>query len=322
MAKVKWGVLGCAAFARGRTIPAMLETPSVELVGVASRSAEKAEAFRAEFNLPKAYGSYEEMLDDPEIQAVYNPLPNGLHGEWMIKAAEKGKHTLCEKPFTSDAEEARRVAEAASRTGVKIMEAFMWRFHPQHQRARQAIDDGVIGPVRLVRGAFTFVIARQPNVRLDRSLAGGSVMDVGCYPISGARFYFADEPTTVCARGTIDPEYQVDMSMAGVLEFPQGLALIDCGFHLPFRSDLEIAGDKGTIYIPKAWLPDEEATLILNGQTVKLPPANQYVNEFEHFSQCILQNTPPRYGPDDAIRQMRVVDAVLRSLRSGQPEMV
>src|SRR5213592_2558633 len=154
MGKVKWGVLGCASFARRRTIPAMLEAPSVELIGVASRSSEKAESFRSQFSLPRAYQSYEELLDDPEIQAIYNPLPNGLHGEWMIRAAEKGKHTLCEKPFTSDAAEAQRVADVAGRTGVKIMEAFMWRFHPQHERARQLIDNGAIGPVKLVRGAF------------------------------------------------------------------------------------------------------------------------------------------------------------------------
>src|SRR5438876_3616528 len=137
MTKVKWGVLGCANFARNRTIPAMLQTPSVELVGVASRSMDKAESFRTEFGLARAYGSYEELLDDPGIQAIYNPLPNGLHAEWMIKTAERGKHTLCEKPFSSNAQEAQQVADAAARTGVKMMEAFMWRFHPQHERAKQ-----------------------------------------------------------------------------------------------------------------------------------------------------------------------------------------
>lgn len=322
MEKVKWGVLGCANFARTRTIPAMLKAPSVELVGVASRTAEKAEAFRAEFNLARAYATYEEMLDDPAIQAIYNPLPNGLHAAWVIQAAEKGKHTLCEKPFASNAAEAQQAADVAARTGVQIMEAFMWRFHPQHERARQAIDAGEIGAVRLVRGAFTFAIARKPNVRLAADLAGGSVMDVGCYPLSGARFYFAEEPTLAYARGTIDPEYDVDMSMAGVLQFPQGLAIVDSGFHLPGRADLEIAGDKGAIHIPQPWLPDEVARIVINGQTETFPPTNQYVNEFEHFSQCLLNNTPPRYGPEDAVKQMRVMDAVYRSMKSGQPETV
>jgi D-xylose 1-dehydrogenase (NADP+, D-xylono-1,5-lactone-forming) len=322
MAKVKWGVLGCAAFARDRAIPAMLQTPSVELVGVASRSREKAEGFCADFKIPKAYGSYEEMLEDPEIQAIYNPLPNGLHGEWVIRAAEAGKHTLCEKPFTSNAGEAERVAEVVGRSGVKVMEAFMWRFHPQHERVRQVIDEGAIGTVRLVRAAFTFTIARKENIRLNPFLAGGSVMDVGCYVISGARFYFGAEPTHVFARGTFDPEFNVDMSMAGVLEFPTGYATLDCGFHLPFRSDVEIAGDKGSVYIPKSWLPDEKASVTINGKAEHCPPTNQYVNEFAHFSECVLSDTPPRYGPEDAVKQMRVIDAVYRSMRSGQREAV
>ncbi len=322
MDRVRWGVLGCANFARTRAIPAMLQAESVELVAVASRNAEKAEAFRAEFHLPKAYADYESLLEDPEIEAIYNPLPNGLHAEWNIRAAERGKHVLCEKPFTATAEEAQAVADAAARAGVKMMEAFMWRFHPQHERALQAIENGEIGTVRLVRGAFTFSIARKYNVRLDPTLAGGSIMDVGCYPISGTRFYYQDEPTLVYARGTIDPEYGVDMSMAAVLQYPQGLALVDCGFHLPFRADLEIAGEKGTIYIPRSWLPDEEATILINGKEERFPKVNQYVLEFEHFSQCILRQQTPRYTPEDAVRQMRVIDAVYRSLRSGQPETV
>ena len=300
----------------------MLEAPSVELVGVASRSPDKAESFRSQFSLPRAYQSYEEMLDDPEIQAIYNPLPNGLHGYWMMRAAEKGKHTLCEKPFASNAAEAERVAETGRRTGVKLMEGFMWRFHPQHLRARQIIESGGIGAARLIRAAFSFALPRQPNVRLNPALAGGSVMDIGCYPISASRFYFAAEPATAYALGEIDPEHGVDMRMSGLLDFPRGRALIDCGFDLPYRTSVEIVGEKGTIFIPKAWLPEEEAEIMVDGEREKLPRANQYVNEFEHFSQCVLQDTPPRYGPDDAILQMRVIDAVLRSIRSRQPEPV
>jgi len=322
MPKVRWGVLGCANFARKRTIPAMLETPNVELVGVASRSAAKAEAFRAEFGLARAYGSYEEMLADPAIEAVYIPLPNGLHGEWTIRAAERGKHVLCEKPFASSAAEAARVAEAVRRAGVHVMEGFMWRFHPQHLRAREVIESGLIGPVRLVRGAFTFPVERKGNVRLRADLAGGSVMDVGCYPISGARFYFAEEPRRAYARGEIDPECGVDMRMSGMLEFAGGRALIDCAFDLPFRNDLEIVGEKATIRIPRAWLPDEEARLVIDGHAKRLPPSNQYVSEFAHLSRCVREGRPPRYGPDDAVRQMRAVDAVLRSIRTGAPEPV
>lgn len=322
MAKVKWGVLGCASFARRRTIPAMLESPSVDLVGVASRTLEKAEAFRSEFKLPRAYGSYEEMLASPEIEAVYIPLPNGLHARWMIRAAESGKHSLCEKPFASDAAEARQVAEVAQRTGVFIMEAFMWRLHSQHVRARHCIEKGEIGPLRLVRGSFSFSMPRTPNVRLASDLAGGSIMDVGCYPISAARYYFGEEPALAYARGSLDPACGVDTFAAGVLDFPQGQALFDCSFSLPYRTNLELVGESGIITVPKPWLPDPEATITINNRTEKLPSENQYVDEFEHLSLCILNGTPPLYGPEDAVRQMRALDAVRLSLQSGRPEPV
>jgi predicted dehydrogenase len=322
MAKVKWGVLGCADFARRRTIPALLETPSAQLVGIASRTREKAEAFRSEFRLDRAYGSYDEMLADPQIQAVYIPLPNSLHAEWMIRAAECGKHSVAEKPFASDAAEAKRAAEAGARRGVLMMEGFMWRLHSQHLRARAAVDQGAIGAVRLVRASFTFTLTSRPNVRLESSLAGGSVRDVGCYPVSAARFYFADEPVAAFALGDVDPRYGVDMRVSAVLEFPAGRALFDCGFDLPFRAQLEIVGETGTISFQQPWRPDPEAILTINGETQRLPAENQYVNEFEHFSQCVLNGSRPVWTPDDAVRQMAAIDAVLRSMKSRRVEPV
>ncbi len=300
----------------------MLQSQSVELVGVASRSPEKAEDFRAQFALPRAYGSYEQMLEDPGIQAIYIPLPNGLHGKWTMEAADHRKHVLCEKPFASSAAEARQVAEFAMRRNVRVMEAFMWPFHSQHERARAAIRDGAIGVVRCIRASFSFPIPRKPNVRLQPDLAGGSVMDIGCYPVSAARYYFEDEPAVVYACGEIDAEYRVDMRMSGVLEFAKGPALVDCAFNLPFRTHLEIVGEFGTILMPKPWQPDPEATLILNGEALKLPEENQYVKQFEHFSRCLIDGTPPRFGAEDAVRQMSVLDSVLRSIRSGQAEPV
>jgi xylose dehydrogenase (NAD/NADP) len=322
MHKVRWGILGCASFARRRSIPAMLASPSVDLVGIASRSLEKAETFRQMFNLPRAYGSYEDLLADENIQAVYIPLPNGLHGEWMIKAAEKGKHCLCEKPFTSDAAEAERVAAVASEHSVQVMEGFMWRLHPQHLRARAVIRDGAIGRVQLVRSAFSFLMERQPNVRFVPALAGGCVLDVGCYPISAARFYFEDEPYRAFARGEMDPEFGVDMRVGALLEFRGGRALIDCAFNLPYRGELEVVGEKGTIFLPKSWQPDPESVIVINGKPEKLPAENHYVKQFEHFSQCVANGTRPEYGVEDSIRQMRVIDSVLRSMRSGFPETV
>ncbi len=322
MTKVRWGVLGCANFAQRRTIPAMLEAPTVELVGVASRTKEKADSFRERFKLPRAYGSYEEMLADPQVDAVYIPLPNGLHAEWMIKAINQGKHCLSEKPFASNATEAAQVAEIASAKGLFAMEGFMWRLHSQHERAQQVIQSGAIGTVRLVRAAFSFQIPEKPNVRLVPDLAGGSVMDVGCYPISAARYYFAAEPICAFSRGTIDPRYMVDMAMSGLLDFPAGRALIDCAFNLPYRTEIEIVGDKGRIFIPKPWLPDPEALIEIDGKQERLPIENQYIKQFEHFSNCVLNGKPPLYGPDDAVLQMRVIDAVRRSLSTGNPEPV
>jgi predicted dehydrogenase len=318
MQRVKWGVLGCADFARRRAIPAMLAAPSVELIGVASRTLDKAESFCEKFQLPFAYGSYDEMLADPRIDAVYIPLPNGLHAEWMKRAAKRGKHCLCEKPFAANAAEAEEVAEVATEHGISVMEAFMWRFQAQHLAAKKAIERGVTGPIHLIRSAFSYPHSRQGDVRLIPDLAGGSVLDVGCYPISAARFYFAAEPITAYARGDIDPEFGVDMGMSGMLEFPDGRALIDCSFRLPFRTKLEIVGERGTIEIPRPWYPDPEATIVINGEAKTLPSEHQYVEEFEHFSKSLLEGKPPAYGAGDAVRQMRVIDAVFRSMRTGE----
>ncbi len=322
MRKVKWGILGCSSFARRRAIPAMLASPSVDLVGIASRTLEKAESFREMFNLRRAYGRYEEILVEEDIEAVYIPLPNGLHGEWMIKAAQRGKHSLSEKPFASSSAEAERVAAVAAEHRVQVMEGFMWRLHPQHLRARALIRDGAIGNVKLVRSAFTYTMERKPNVRLIPALAGGCVMDVGCYPISVARFYFEAEPFRVLARGEVDAEYGVDMRASALMEFPEGRALIDCAFDLPYRGETEIVGEKGIIFLPKSWQPDPESVIVINGRQEKLPPENHYVKQFEHFSHCVANGHRLEYGADDAVKQMRVVDAVLRSIQSGQAETV
>ncbi|HLK60206.1 MAG TPA: Gfo/Idh/MocA family oxidoreductase [Chthonomonadaceae bacterium] len=327
MRKVKWGVLGCAAFARNTAIPAMQQAEGVELTAIASRTREKAEAFQQLFGFQKAYGAYEDLLADPEVEAIYNPLPNGMHPEWTIKVAQAGKHSLVEKPFAANVSEAEEVAKVVREHGVHVMEAFMWRFHPMHRRARQLVCEGAIGPLRLFRTAFTFNITRGPNVRLDAELAGGGLMDVGCYCVSEARFFFDAEPVRVYARADYDPEYKVDMLACGVLEFPNGgRATFDCGFELPYRCDYEISGSKGRIVCPNAILPGDNAELRLDiaGQstTETFPSINQWSLEFEHLSRCIVEGTPLDYDTADAIKQQRVLDAIYRSTRSGQAETV
>lgn len=326
MRRIRWGVLGCAAFARSTAIPAMVRASNVELTGIASRSLDKATAFASEFGFARAYGSYEELLADPEIEAVYNPLPNGMHPEWTIRAAQAGKHSLVEKPFASSSAEAREVANVASRHGVLVMEAFMWRFHPMHLHVRELIHRGEIGPVRFVRTAFTFTIQRAVNVRLNAELAGGGLMDVGCYCVSEARFLFDAEPVRVFARADYDAEYKVDMLATGILEFPNGRATFDCGFELPFRCDYEVVGEKGRIVCPNAILPGDAAHILVerdgSQEQLAFPGVNQWTLEFEHLSACVTDGTQPAYDADDAVKQQKVIDAIYRSTRSGQSEAV
>jgi len=304
------------------TIPALLAAEHAELVAVASRDYQKAEEVRASFNLPKAYGSYDLLLSSSEIDAVYLPLPNGLHAEWAIKALTAGKHVLCEKPFSANVNEAIAVASAARQMGRQVMEGFMWRFHPQHERALHLVREGIIGPVRQVRATFSFMMGREPNVRWDPALAGGATADVGCYTVSAARAYFGSEPLGAMARTTVDRETGVDVSMAAILEFQEGRAVLDCAFNLPPRVGVEVVGEKGVIEIPAPWLPPESTYIVVNGKKEEIPPANQYVLEFDHFSESVLNNTPARYGADDAVHQMRALDAIVRSARTGRQETV
>jgi D-xylose 1-dehydrogenase (NADP+, D-xylono-1,5-lactone-forming) len=320
MRLVKWGILGGSGFARRRSIPAMMQAPNVELVGVASRSLEKAQKFQEQFGLKKSYASYEQLLDDKEIEAVHIPLPNSMHAEWTLAALAKGKHVLAEKPFATNLEDAQRVAEAAESSELKVMEALMWPFHPQHRTAKKLIDDGVIGEVRFIRASFTYMMTAKAGIRLDKNLGGGSLLDVGCYPISGARYYFQQEPISVFASGQIHPEHGVDTNASAILDFPKGRAVIDFGFHLPYRTEMEIVGDLGAIIFPRAWQPFEQAVIYLNDDEIVLPPANHYVNLFEHFSECVLDDTALEIDVADAVNQMKVLDAVKTSIVSGAPQ--
>ncbi len=327
MRTVKWGVLGCSNFAKTRAIPAMQIAEGVELTGIASRSLEKAQGFAKEFGFKKAYGSYEEMLADPEIEAVYNPLPNGMHPEWARKCAEAGKHSIVEKPFAAHASELEPVIAAAKSHKVKLMEAFMWRFHPMNLRARQLVREGAIGELRFFRSSFTFNLERATNIRLDSQLAGGGIMDVGCYCISQARYFFEAEPLRAFCRANFDPEYKVDTLAQGVLEFEKGQASFDAGFDLPFRCEYEIVGSKGRILCPISMLPPETPELVIemeNGQrTVEtFKPVNQWTLEFKHLSKCIVDGTAPDYGMEDALYQQKAIDAVYRSIHSGKIEAV
>ncbi len=216
MSKINWGVLGCSDFAGRRGIPAMRQSMYTHLMAVASRTKDKAKSFQEQFDVPRSYGSYEELLQDPDIQAVHIVLPNSMHAEWSIKALQHGKHVLCEKPSAITASQAKQVQACVEQTGLQFMEGFMWRLHPQHKLAKEIIDRGDIGAVRIVRAALSFSIAHRHVSRLDPELGAGSLLDVGGYTISGARFYFQQEPTSVHAVGTLDPCGRFDRKMEAI----------------------------------------------------------------------------------------------------------
>jgi len=198
----------------------------------------------------------------------------------------------------------------------------MWPFHPQHRTAKKLVADGVIGEVRFIRASFTYMMTAKSGIRLDKDLGGGSLLDVGCYPVSGARYYFEQEPTSVFASGAIHPDLGVDTNASAILEFRSGRAVIDFGFHLPYRTEMEIVGDLGAIIFPRAWQPLEQATIYLNDDEIVLPPSNHYVNLFKHFSQCILDDTKPELDIADAVNQMKALDAVKKSIVSGSSQKV
>lgn len=317
MRKLRWGILGVALI-NERLLPAFRKASNAELVGIASRSRDKAEQAAKAGNIPKAFGSYDEMLADPGIDAVYNPLPNTLHAEWTRKAADRGKHILCEKPLTPTAVEAEQLVEYCRWKQVKLMDGFMWPHHPRTARIRKFIDDGGIGEVRHVKGTFTFPLPMDPNnIRLKADLAGGSLLDVGCYPVYGIRWAFGAEPMQVFAKARY--QFGVDVEVSGLLTFADGrTASFDCGFTLPFRSWLEITGTKGVIQIPEMWVPQRASyTVIQNDKPAEeVVEGDQIQHMIENIGQAVIEDRPVRPDPLEAVKTLRVLDALAKSAKS------
>jgi predicted dehydrogenase len=297
----------------------------VEVVAVASRSAERAEAYAAEHSIERAHGSYEALLGDPEVDAVYVPLPNSLHVPWSIRALEAGKHVLCEKPLTRHAHYAEEAFAAAERAGRVLAEAFMWRHHPQALRLQELAAEGVIGTPRLVRAAFSFDIFgadRPDDVRLQSSLDGGGLMDVGCYCVSAMRL-LAGEPLTVSGR-RIDGGDGVDVRFTGTMAFSDGvLGSFDCGLDMVARSELELIGDAGSIFLADPW-HSRAAGIELRrpegSETVAVEAADPYACELEDFAAAVRGERPHPFGRADAVNQARVIAALYRAADSGAGE--
>jgi predicted dehydrogenase len=329
--RVRWGVLSTAKIGTQKVLPAMQKGDWSELSAIASRDLGKAEAAARTLGIARAYGSYEELLADPQIEAVYNPLPNQLHVPWSIKAAEAGKHVLCEKPISLTVAEAKSLLEVQQRTGVTIGEAFMVRTHPQWLRTRELIASGRIGSLRSISGFFSYFNTDPKNIRNMAHCGGGGLMDIGCYPINTSRFLFGEEPTRVSAVLEKDSTFQVDRLTSAVLEFPSGHAIFTCSTQLVPYQRMQVLGTKGRIEIevpfnapidrPCRIFVDDGRDLVGGGITVEtFPTCDQYTIQGDVFSRAIREQTAPPVPLTDAIKNMAVIEAVFRSGESGRWE--
>jgi predicted dehydrogenase len=324
--KVKWGILGYARIAAKSLIPAVQASTNAELYAIASRDEDKARKAAEEHRAKKACVSYQALLDDPDVEAVYIPLPNSMHAEWTIKAAEKGKHVLCEKPIAVSIRECQEMIDACRKNKVKLMEAFMYRFHPQNVKVKELIKEGAIGQVQLIRASFSFNLTDPSNIRLRKELGGGAMMDVGCYVVSLPRFILEAEPEEVYAAVHFGRESKVDEIAAGFLKFPGGvLAQFDCGFRMGRRQSYEVVGENGVIAVPLPFVTGMGHTKIMvsdmkdiTTETITILGVDQYRLEVEHFSDCIITGGEPMYSGEDALKNMKVIEAVYRSGESSK----
>jgi len=324
--KLRWGILGVAKI-NSRLIPAFKKAANAELGAIASRSLDKARAAAKDAGIPVAHGSYEALLDDPNVDAVYVPLPNHLHAEWTRQAADRGKHVLCEKPLTPSAAEARALIDYCRAKNIRLADGFMWPHHSRTARIRALLDRGDIGPVRHVSGAFTFPLELdRANIRLNAESAGGSLLDVGCYPVYGIRWAFQAEP--ISAFATASMQNGVDLAISGLLTFADGgTATFDCGFTLPFRSWLEIVGAEGIVRVPGMWVPPvARATYEIerDGKTevFTIEGEDQIANMIQNFGKAVLEKRDPSPSPEEAVKTLRVLDALANSAHSGRVEKV
>ncbi|HEX8105617.1 MAG TPA: Gfo/Idh/MocA family oxidoreductase [Solirubrobacteraceae bacterium] len=307
---LRWGLLSTAKI-NGAILGGAALTDAAEVVAVASRDAARAEAYAAEHGIARAHGSYEALLADPEVDAIYNPLPNSLHVEWSVKALQAGKHVLCEKPLTRRAADAEAAFDAAERADRVLMEAFMWRFLPQTARLRALLDEGAIGRVRAIRSSFSFPLARPDDIRFDPALDGGALMDVGTYCVSGSRLVAGAEPVAVEGVQVLGGK-GVDIAFAGTLRFPDDvLAQFDCGFAHAQRHDLEAVGEDGTLHLADPWHGREPVIVLRQGDEVsriECEQADPYALELEAFAAGA-----PLLGREDAVSQARVIEALYAS---------
>ena len=327
--KVRWGVLGAAKIAVNQVIPAMQQGECSEVVAIASRKLDQATAVANELGIPKAYGSYEELLADPDVEAVYNPLPNHLHVPWTIKAAEAGKHVLCEKPISLTVAEARDLLAARDRFGVKIGEAFMVRTHPQWLATRDLIREGQIGELRSIVGFFSYTNRDPKNIRNIPEYGGGALMDIGCYPITISRFVLREEPLRAVALIERDPEMNIDRLTSAVLDFPSAQATFTCSTQLIPYQRIHFFGTRGRIEVevPFNAPTDRSCRIYIDHgadagglETREFPVCNQYTIQGDLFSRAIIEGGEVAVPVEDAVRNMAVIQALFRSAETNRWE--
>ncbi|MCG2767307.1 MAG: Gfo/Idh/MocA family oxidoreductase [Anaerolineae bacterium] len=324
MKKVRWGILSTAQIGTKTVIPAMQLGEYCDIVAIASRQLAKAQAAARQLGLPQAYGSYEELLAAPDIDAVYIPLPNHMHVPWSIKTLNAGKHVLCEKPIGLNAAQAEELLAAAKKhPQLKVMEAFMYRHHPQWQRAQQLVVEGRIGKLRTVQSFFSYYNADSGNIRNTAEVGGGGLMDIGCYCISLSRFIFGSEPRHVCGTMEYDPRFKTDRLTSGILDFGDGTATFTCSTQLSPYQRVNIYGTEGRIEIeiPFNAPPDRPCRMWHQRgaeiEEIALEICNHYTIQGDLFSQAVLHDTEVPTPLEDAVANMRVIEALIRSAKGG-----
>ncbi|MBI3838516.1 MAG: Gfo/Idh/MocA family oxidoreductase [Planctomycetia bacterium] len=324
MSKVRWGILSTAKIGLDKVIPGMQRGKHCEIVAIASRDLTRAQQAAQRLRIPKALGSYEQLLADPQIDAIYDPLPNHLHVPWSIAALEAGKHVLCEKPIGLSAEEGQKLVEAARRhPKLKVMEAFMYRHHPQWQRARQLVDQGGVGQLRTIQSFFSYFNDDPGNIRNQAGLGGGGLADIGCYSISLSRFLFNAEARRVLGIVEYDPRFQTDRIASAILDFGSGTSTFTCSTQLAPFQRVDIFGSEGRVEIdiPFNAPPDRPCTMRHQheGRTeeISLAACDQYTIQGDLFSEAVLDDHPVPTPLEDAVANMRVIEAVIESGRAG-----
>lgn len=318
---LNWGLLSTARINRALIKP-LRASKRTRLLGVASRSHSSAEAYAREWDIPRAYGNYEDLLNDPEIDIIYNPLPNHLHAEWTIRALKAGKYVLCEKPLALSLEEVDAIIAASNETGKFAAEAFMYRHHEQTLKVKELVDSGAIGRIQLIKGAFTFTLTRENDIRLTKEFGGGSLWDVGCYPISYARMIVGEEPVEVFGIQVLGPG-GCDESFYGQIRFPSGVHMqFDCGFASPLRSYIEIVGTGGTVNIPNPFKPGLKNEIYVKRgdreETVKIKGRELYLGEVEDMCDSVLTGKPPGISLADSRGNTAAILRLLESAKSNR----